>query len=118
MKRVALLFACCVLGCGVARAQAPATSDTAMLRLEEAIETSALRIVLPAGGIGQVDVRRCRDCPPKSLLVGSESRWFIGPRAVSFEELRLAMAAEPRSFVVVFYRPRTAELTRLVVLPR
>jgi hypothetical protein len=88
-----------------------------MRSVEEAIETSALRIDLPAGGVGTATVRRCRDCAPRSLLTGSATRYFLGSRAVPFAEAQQALAARPRSFVAVFFSPASGELTRLVVLP-
>lgn len=86
--------------------------------IEAAIETTANRVVLPTGGIGKLDVRRCQACVPVALLAGTASRYFLGPKAVGFEELQTSLATNPRALVVVMYRPDTAELTRLVVSSR
>jgi hypothetical protein len=93
------------------------TATPGMRSVEEAIETSALRIDLPTGGVGTATVRPCRDCAPRSLLAGSSTCYFLGSRAVPFAEAQRALAARPRSFVAVFFSPASGELTRLVVLP-
>ena len=95
---------------------APAATP-GMRVVEEAIETSALRVDLPAGGVGTASVRRCRDCAPRSLLAGTATRYYVGSRAVTFAEAQQALAAQPRTFVAVFFSPASGELTRIVVLP-
>jgi hypothetical protein len=95
--------------------QPAASAAAGMTPVEQAIETQAYRISLPASGVGTMAVIPCRDCQPVTLLAVSATRWFLGKRSVGFAELQKALVRNPDAPVVVFYRHRGTDVTRLVL---
>lgn len=89
---------------------------TAGLRvLENAIETRAADLRLPATGVGRLSVAPCRDCHPLALLTGAATRSFIDGAPVTPDVLRRTLLAEPDASVALFYRRSSGEVTRILV---
>lgn len=106
-----------LLAAGAASAQSSGAATRpvgTMHALEQALEIRGSDVQLPANGIGTVVVTPCPTCRPVTMLAGTASTWTLGHRPVAFDEMRRALQANPRAFVLVFFRGPGAGLTRLV----
>lgn len=96
-------------------AVAPATAaPPAIVAVEQAVETAAAQLALPAGGVGTISLRPCTGCRPVSLLAGSTTRWIVADEALPFVEFSRLLAARPNAPVVVLYRRASGEITRVI----
>jgi hypothetical protein len=86
--------------------------------IEQAIETSAASVSLPASATGALLVTPCRGCAPVSLQAMPRSEWRLGARATNFAAVRAAVVSTPGAQVLVVYRSRSLELVRLVAYVR
>lgn len=100
---------------GALGAAAPATAaPPAIVAVEQAVETSARDLALPAGGVGVISLRPCTGCRPVSLLAGTATRWIVAGEALPFAEFSRLLAGRPATAVVVLYRGGSGEITRVI----
>lgn len=103
-----------------ALALATGTATATLKNVENAYETDARSVSLPASVGGRVVIRECATCKPVSLRTGSATRYFVGAGSaapVSLKQLREAAAADKDGdrLLVVFYSLETNVVTRIVL---
>jgi hypothetical protein len=86
--------------------------------IEQAIETTAASVSLPATASGAMLVTPCPVCAPLSLKTVPRSEWRLGTRVADFAAVRAAVVAKPGAQVLVIYRSHSLELVRLVAYVR
>lgn len=101
-----LAAAACIL------AAVPALAQKPMVILEDVLETTSRLVSLPASAGGSVTARECRECASQRLTFGSNTRYYVGTEAVSYNRFRqLAALGDGRMYV--YFTPETRVLTRL-----
>jgi hypothetical protein len=85
------------------------------LRAEDAMESRASLIELPAAALGNVSVSSCAECLTQRFAVTATSSYLVNGSAVSLDELRLILARNRDVAVVVAYYSATQELSRIMV---
>lgn len=100
----------------------PGVSNAALEMLEDATELPIKGVQLPGSTAGQLVFRNCSGCAPAIWRVAQDTRYesFMpaeagGAREVTLSELRQAFASEQADRLVVFYKPDTNEVTRLLL---
>lgn len=81
---------------------------------ERPIETNTLELPALRAVPGSMTLRSCEQCPAVTLSVTNASQFFLGPRPVSYADLK-AFAQRTSANVVVFYDSKTNAVTRIVV---
>jgi len=81
--------------------------------VEWALEADTLSTALPSAIPSQMTARSCATCQGVQLTLDLTSRFYLAAAPTSFVELR--RVAQSRRFMVVFYRPATRVITRIVV---
>lgn len=76
----------------------------------EAVETSAKELIMPSTPDGTFVLRKCDTCPLISVRVTPQSRYFIGNREVSFQEMMLQAKRPEGMSLVVSFDAKTQEL--------
>jgi len=94
----------------------PVGSALAQLRVvEQAVEATAARIVLPSGVGSTLVVTRCVGCKPESFPATSRTRYLVGKDTTSLAELRRFFLDQPDAFVTVMFDSETRDLTRVIM---
>ncbi|TDJ43995.1 MAG: hypothetical protein E2O52_09290 [Gammaproteobacteria bacterium] len=100
----------------------PGVSNAALEMLEDAAELPIKGVQLPGSTAGQLVFRNCSGCAPAIWRVVQGTRYesFMpaepgGAREVTLGELRQAFASGQADSLVVFYKPDTNEVTRLLL---
>ncbi len=88
--------------------------------VEDAYESDAAHVTLPANASGQVAIRECAACKPVVLKVNNQTRYILGAASsppVSLEALREAAAADGAEsrLLTIFYSLDSGFVTRIVL---
>ena len=76
----------------------------------EAVETSAEETQLPASASTPLLLRPCDKCAPVSIRVTSNTRFLVGERSLTLQEMR-DLAQRPEGLLMVIsYDPSTREI--------
>lgn len=87
----------------------------ATLRIvEQAVETSTLRISLPDDVGGSIAVTACSTCKPMVLRLSPDSQFFVGKSPVTYAQFR-SLARDSARQLNIFYDGKGRTITRLVV---
>lgn len=96
-----------------------AAAPAALKNVENAYESEARQVTLPANPRGQVVIRACTGCKPVVLRVDDQTRYLVGAMnpPVSLAELRAAAAADgaDKRLVTIFYNLESGIVTRIVL---
>jgi len=103
-----------------ALALASATAPAAMTNVENAYETSARQVSLPAVERGALVVSACSGCKPVTLQADAQTLYFIGGangEPVTLAGMREALRAPgaDQRLLTVFYRLDNNAVTRVVL---
>jgi hypothetical protein len=79
----------------------------------KAIETSANDIILPSTPGGTLVLKPCDTCAPTSIVVTSQSRYFIGGQEVTLQEMIVQAKRAAGMSLVISYDPKTLELVTI-----
>ncbi len=93
---------------------AAALSTAASIEIiEEALELTTEQVSLPSSESGSVGIRRCADCLPERMRLGSATEFRIGKERVSLAQLRLA--SRSRGPIYIFFDAREGFVTRIIL---
>jgi hypothetical protein len=81
--------------------------------LEGAIETYTNEITLPASAGGTILVRHCERCGGVSLTTSAATRYFIGSRSVSLQDLIAYLRSGQRFPTTIFYNLGDGSVSRV-----
>jgi hypothetical protein len=98
-----------LLALGESLAGSPATKTAR----EWGFETDTFATTLPSSVPTSMTARHCIQCGGVELQVTKDTKFFLGTTAVSLKELRLA--AQSKHFMMVFYKPATSIVSRIVI---
>lgn len=80
---------------------------------EEAIETSADRLSMPASTDGTLVIGRCVKCAPTTLYASAATQYTIGRKSVTLQEFATFIRANPTAAVGVMYETTTKRVLRV-----
>lgn len=83
--------------------------------LEQAIETSTLKVSIPTDESGSMAVKACQSCTTMVLRLTPESTYRVGRSAVSFDEFASYVRSVGTRNLDIFYDAKNGTITRLVV---
>ena len=110
MQRYLLAFMMvATLAGGRVLAANPVPADVA----EWGLETDTIVTILPSVAPSSMVARACIECKEVSLQVSAQTQFYAGQDLVSLKELR--RAAQSKHFMMVFYKPATRVVTRIVI---
>lgn len=75
-----------------------------------AAEVFAGSLTLPSGVGGAAVFAPCAECPPKSFPATAATRYFLGRKEVTVQELKAAIVGKPSLIVTAKYSASTGEL--------
>lgn len=81
------------------------------------VEADAGTVYLPSSTLGTLVMKTCGKCPLKSYPVDESTEYLLfeeRPRPVTLDELKLAVAGHPDSYVGVTYSSRTGRVVRVL----
>ncbi|MBX5461348.1 MAG: hypothetical protein IRZ28_09680 [Steroidobacteraceae bacterium] len=78
-----------------------------------AAEVSAGSLTLPSGVGGAAVFAPCAECPPKSFPATAATRYLLGRKEVTLQELKAAIIGKPSLIVTVKYSASTGELVSI-----
>jgi hypothetical protein len=82
----------------VARAEHPPS-----VMLEGAIETYTNLISLPSSTTGEIAVRDCEQCAGRSLRLSAATRYYIGSKPATLQEMNSYLRSGKHLPAVIFY---------------
>jgi hypothetical protein len=80
---------------------------------EWGLETDTIITMLPSVAPSSMVARACLQCKEVSLQVSAATQFYAGQDPISLNELK--RAAQSRHFMMVFYKPATRVVTRIVI---
>lgn len=107
MRAFIRIFVCVLLAAATAQAFArvPIT--------EEAIETSADMLSMPASSDGTLVIARCTRCTPTTLQASAATEYAIGKQKVTLQDFAAFVRSNPRAPIGVMYDTSTRRVIRL-----
>jgi len=104
------------LGLALAMATGARAEHPPSQMLEEAIESNAELITLPSSITGTVAVRDCAACAARTLRLSPTTRFFIGGRPVTLQELD-AHLRSGHAAAMIFYNVGDGLVSRVTAGP-
>lgn len=92
-----------------------AAAEPARWVLEQAVEASAGKVLLPSGEAGMIVVTGCEGCAPRSFVTTGNTRYLANRVPITLRDLRVGLATAHHATVTVLYDARTREATRVIV---
>ena len=94
--------------------QGLAAPSTAPTTVEMGIEASSDTITLPASLPGAIVFSGCASCNRSPLRITTGTTLLLGTKAITLAQL-VALAHGSARFMMIYYRPGSPEITRIVV---
>jgi hypothetical protein len=82
----------------------------ALAAARKVVETSTSAIVMPSTPDGTLVLKPCNTCPPVSVRVTPQSRYFLSNQEVTLQELIVQAKNSGPLSLVISYDPKTLEL--------
>lgn len=92
-----------LIAASVAHAQTAGGPAPRIQMVTIAAEVTAGSVVLPTAASGRLTLPACANCATKTLQTTAATKYFVGDRPVTVNELRAAVLRDPEGILTVNY---------------
>jgi hypothetical protein len=110
MKHLNLIAA---LGLALTLAAGARAGHPPSVMLEGAIETSTNLVSLPSSATGEILVRDCEACAGRSLRLSAATRYYIGSKPATLQEMNSYLRSGKHLPAVIFYNLGDGSVSRV-----